>query len=88
MNNRLIKFYKGICLEKIHTRLIELRSSKTIDEVDKELKEYAGFNPNVSTKDMTQDDLNELIISCFAYGDDIGVYINFLDNECDFIREL
>lgn len=87
MSTRLIKFYKGICLEKIHTRLIELRSSKTIKEVDRELKEYAGFNPNVSTKDMTQDDLNELIISSFQFGDSIGVYINFLDNECDFIKE-
>jgi hypothetical protein len=88
MNKRLIKFYKGICLEKIHTRLIELRDSKTIDEVDKFLKEYAGFNPNVSTLDMTSDELNELIINSFQFGDSIGVYINFLDNECDFIREL
>ena len=87
MNTRLIKFYKGVVLTKIHTRLIELRSSKTIDEVDKELKEYAGFNPNVSTKDMTSDELNELIISSFQFGDSIGVYINFLDNECDFIKE-
>lgn len=88
MSNRLIKFYKAICLQKIHTRLIELRSSKTIKEVDKELKEYAGFNANVSTKDMTQDDLNELIVWCFAYGDEIGIHLNFLDNECDFIRDL
>lgn len=88
MNSRLIKFYKGIILTKIHTRLIELRSSKTIEEVDKELKEYAGFNPNISTKDMTQDDLNELIVWSFGYGDEIGIHLNFLDNECDFIREL
>jgi hypothetical protein len=88
MNKRLIKFYKGICLEKIHTRLIELRDSKTIKEVDRFLKEYAGFNSNVSTKDMTSDELNELIINSFQFGDSIGVYINFLDNDCDFIREL
>lgn len=88
MNTRLIKFYKGVVLTRIHTRLIELRSSKTIDEVDKELKEYAGFNANVSTKEMTQDELNELIVWSFAYGDEIGIHLNFLDNECDFIREL
>jgi hypothetical protein len=88
MNTRLIKFYKGIILTKIHTRLIELRSSKTIEEVDKELKEYAGFNREISTKDMTSDEINELIIWCFAYGDEIGIHLNFLDNECDFIREL
>lgn len=88
MNTRLIKFYKGIVLTRIHTRLIELRSSKTIDEVDKELKEYAGFNANVSTKDMTSDELNELIVWSFGYGDEIGIHLNFLDNECDFIREL
>jgi hypothetical protein len=88
MNKRLIKFYKGICLEKIHTRLIELRDSKTINEVDKFLKEYAGFNPNVSTLDMTSDELNELIVWSFAFGDEIGIHLNFLDNDCDFIREL
>jgi hypothetical protein len=88
MNKRLIKFYKGVCLEKIHTRLIELRDSKTIKEVDRFLKEYAGFNPNVSTLDMTSDELNELIINSFQFGDSIGVYINFLDNEPDFIRDL
>lgn len=88
MSKKLIKYYKGICLRKIHERLIELGSSKTIDEVDKELKEYAGFNREVSTKDMTSDEINELIIWCFAYGDEIGIHLNFLDNECDFIREL
>lgn len=88
MSKRLIIFYKGICLEKIHTRLIELRDSRTIKEVDIFLKEYAGFNPNVSTLDMTSDELNELIINSFQFGDSIGVYINFLDNEPDFIRDL
>jgi hypothetical protein len=88
MSAKLIKFYKGICVKKIHERLIELRSSKTIAEVDKELKEYAGFNREISTKDMTSDEINELIVWSFAYGDEIGIHLNFLDNECDFIREL
>lgn len=88
MSNRLIKFYKGICLRKIHERLEEQGSLKSIELLDKELKEYAGFNREVSTKDMTSDEINELIIWCFAYGDEIGIHLNFLDNECDFIREL
>lgn len=88
MNKRLITFYKAICLHKIHARLIELRCLITIDELDKVLKEYAGFNANISTKDMTSDELNELIIWSFGYGDEIGIHLNFLDNECDFIREL
>jgi hypothetical protein len=88
MSVKLIKFYKGICVKKIHERLIQLRSSKTISEVDKELKEYAGFNREISTKDMTSDEINELIVWSFAYGDEIGIHLNFLDNECDFIREL
>jgi len=88
MSQRLIKFYKSICVKKIHTRLIELRDTKTIEEVDKFLKEYAGFNKNISTKDMSSDDLNELIVWSFAFGDEIGIHLNFLDNECDFIREL
>jgi hypothetical protein len=88
MSAKLIKFYKAICVKKIHERLIQLRSSKTIAEVDKELKEYAGFNREISTKDMTSDEINELIINSFQFGDSIGVYINFLDNEPDFIRDL
>ena len=88
MSAKLIKFYKGICLRKIHERLEEQGSIKSIELLDKELKEYAGFNREVSTKDMTSDEINELIIWCFAYGDEIGIHLNFLDNECDFIREL
>lgn len=88
MSAKLIKFYKGICLRKIHERLEELGSLKSIELLDKELKEYAGFNREISTKDMTSDEINELIVWCFAYGDEIGIHLNFLDNECDFIREL
>lgn len=88
MSAKLIKFYKGICLRKIHERLEEQGSLKSIESLDKELKEYAGFNREISTKDMTSDEINELIIWCFAYGDEIGIHLNFLDNECDFIREL
>lgn len=88
MSSKLIKFYKGICLRKIHERLEEQGSLKSIESLDKELKEYAGFNREISTKDMTSDEINELIIWCFAYGDEIGIHLNFLDNECDFIREL
>jgi len=88
MSAKLIKFYKGICLRKIHERLEEQGSLKSIELLDKELKEYAGFNREISTKDMTSDEINELIVWCFAYGDEIGIHLNFLDNECDFIREL
>lgn len=88
MSAKLIKFYKGICLRKIHERLEEQGSLKSIESLDKELKEYAGFNREISTKDMSSDEINELIIWCFAYGDEIGIHLNFLDNECDFIREL
>lgn len=88
MSAKLIKFYKGICLRKIHEKLEEQGSLKSIESLDKELKEYAGFNREISTKDMTSDEINELIVWCFAYGDEIGIHLNFLDNECDFIREL
>ena len=37
---------------------------------------------------MTSDELNELIVWSFGYGDEIGIHLNFLDNDCDFIREL
>jgi hypothetical protein len=88
MSSKLIKFYKGICLRKIHERLEDQGNLKSIELLDKELKEYAGFNREISTKDMTSDEINELIVWCFAYGDEIGIHLNFLDNECDFIREL
>jgi hypothetical protein len=88
MSAKLIKFYKGICLRKIHEKLKEQGSLKSIELLDKELKEYAGFNREISTKDMTSDEINELIVWSFAYGDEIGIHLNFFGNECDFIREL
>jgi hypothetical protein len=45
------------------------------------LKVYAGFNLGVSCKDMTADELNELIVWSFAFGENIGLKLNFRNNE-------
>ena len=55
MSSKLIKFYKGICLRKIHEKLEEQGILKSIELLDKELKEYAGFNCEISSKERTSD---------------------------------
>lgn len=80
MSKNLIKFYKGIVLPKIHSKLCE-SGAFSVDEVDNLLKSHVGFNLDLSCSEMTSDELNELIIWSFDFGDSIGVHINFLDND-------
>ena len=80
----LIKFYKGICLNKIHLRLCE-RGQFSIKEVDTLLKNHAGLDVNLSCSEMTSEELNELIIWSFDFGNSIGLYLNFQDNEYENI---
>lgn len=79
MNKRLIKFYKGIVLDKLHTHLVTNGTMISIDELDTLLKSISGLDK--STTKMTTDELNELIIDAFDFGDQIGIYLNFPDNE-------
>lgn len=79
MNKRLIKFYKGVVLEKLHTHLVKTGTMISIDELDNLVKSISGLNK--STTKMTTDELNELIVDAFDLGDQVGIYLNFPDNE-------
>ena len=58
----------------------------SISEVDELLKHLSGIEK--SCLEMTIDELNELIITCFTFADKIGIELNYPNNECEFIREL
>jgi hypothetical protein len=79
-NKKLIKFYKGYVLESIQTKLNETGIYST-DEVDAILKHYAGFDITTSCKDLTTDELQELISWSFQFGDSIGLELNYKGNE-------
>ena len=83
MSARLIKFYKGIVLEKIHTHLVQNGTMISIDELDSLIKSISGLNK--STTKMTTDELNELIVDALGLGDQVGIYLNFPDNEYENI---
>ena len=86
-NKKLIKFYKGYILKTIHFELSKT-DDYSIDEVDNLLKLNAGFDVDTSCLDLSVDEMQELIIFSFSFGDKIGLNLNYKDNDCDFIREL
>jgi hypothetical protein len=79
MNKRLIKFYKGVVLEQLHTHLVKNGAMISIDELDVLLKSITGLDK--STTKMTTDELNELITDAFDLGDSVGIHLNYPDNE-------
>ena len=79
MNKRLIKFYKGVVLEQLHTHLVKNGTMISIDELDVLIKSITGLDK--STTKMTTDELNELITDAFDLGDSVGIHLNYPDNE-------
>ena len=77
-NRKQIKFYKGICLEQIYDHMLIEGTKMSKYEVDKEIKFNAGF-PYKSCADerATTDDLGNLIVWAFLYGDEQGVYVDY-----------
>ena len=86
-NKKLIIFYKSYVLTNIHTRLVQLGNILSIDEVDEVLKYYSGFDKNKSCKDMTKEELQELNVHSFLYGDTIGLNLNYKDNEWEKVYD-
>jgi len=79
--SKLIKFYKGICLEQIYERMVELGSKLTIKEVDQEIKDSAGFTfDSCANENVTLEDMQNLITWAFVYGDAIEVYVDYPDS--------
>ena len=83
MSKKLIKYYKGVVLDKLHTHLVQNGTMISIDELDNLIKSISGLNK--STTKMTTDELNELIVDAFGLGDQVGIYLNFPNNEYENI---
>ena len=77
MSKRLIKFYKGIVLENLHTHLVQNGTMISIDELDSLLKSISSLDK--STTKMTTDELNELIIDAFIPKEKEIVRANFTE---------
>lgn len=78
---KLIKFYKT-CINKIAKEKGWLENL-----VDKEVKQAAGF-PFDSCKDAKIDDMQNLIEWMFVYADQVGVEIDYPQDELDKKIEL
>ena len=76
--NHLLSFAQKWIKNK---RLVELNNIKSIGEVDEVLKYHAGLNTQSSCKEMTKEDLQELIAWSFQFGDELGLKLNYKDNE-------
>ena len=78
-NKKLIKFYQGYVLTEI-LKCIEKDAKCTKQELNLWLK-GKFFDYEISTTEMTNDELYEIIYFCFDWGDQLGIYLNFPDNE-------
>lgn len=85
MSAKLIKFYKGHILDKLHTHLVKNGTIISIDELDTLLKSISGLDK--STTKMTTDELNELIVDAFDFSDSVGLFLNYPNNEWDKIYD-
>jgi hypothetical protein len=78
-NKRLIRFYQGYVLPNL-LKCIEEDVKCTKQELNTWLKDKF-FDCEISTTEMTNDELYEIIYFCFDWGDQLGIYLNFPDNE-------
>lgn len=83
-NNKLIKFYKGVCIQQIYDYMRSEGKAMSKRNIDKEIKINAGF-PYSSCADVrtTIEDLQNLIVHAFVYGDAIGVTVDYPADELD-----
>lgn len=85
---KLITFYKSQVLKPFFNYLNERGYKLEETELNQILKLHADLPFDLSCKEMEVNELQELIHQSFIYAESFGCYLNFLDNEADFIREL
>ena len=74
MSQPLIKFYKGVVLEQIHTKLVADGTVVSIDEVDELLKSHADSVGSCS--DMSKEELKDLVEWSKQFAASIGLDID------------
>lgn len=78
MSARLIKFYKGVVLNKIHTHV---GNEFTIEELDVFLKDYADVEG--STTKMSLEDLKTLVEWSLYFANSIGLDLDYPADKLD-----
>ncbi len=85
-SSKLIKFYKGIIVAQVQKKMVQDGALVSAEEVDTLLKKYADYD-FTSTKEMTMEQLQELVEWSFQFAKTIGLEIDYppdeLDNEID-----
>jgi len=81
MSTKLIKFYKGVVLQKIHSHVNIETYSFTIQELDIFLKDYAEVVGSFSN--MTLEQLKDLVEWSLYFGNTIGVKIDYPKDDLD-----
>jgi len=77
-SKNLIIFYKGVVLKKLH---IEVNKTLEVSLEHLDLWIKKNNDTNKSTKDMENIELINICRWCFQFGDELGIHLNFPDNE-------
>jgi hypothetical protein len=80
LTTKQITFIKGYLFVKIAESL-----DLPLKEVDTAIKNKLGIE---SISKLDSDGYMEICIYCFKLGDELGLNLNFKDNEAEFIRDL
>jgi len=86
MSTKLIKFYKGIVLNKLHSHVNKKTVTFTIGELDDFLKDYSDVNG--STTKMTLEDLKSLVEWSLYFANTVGLKIDYPQDKIDAMIEL
>lgn len=80
LSKKQITYVKGYLFKRIADSL-----DLSVKEVDREIKNRLGIE---SISKLDNDGYMEVCVYCFQLGDELGLNLNFKDNEAEFIRDL
>ena len=85
-NRRLIKFYKGVVLQKIHTHVNKDGATMSIDQLDMFLKDYSELSG--STLKMTLEEMKTLVEWSLYFANTIGCKVDYPTDKLDLQIQL
>jgi len=85
-NRRLIKFYKGVLLVQLQTKINEDGGGVDIEEVDTLLKSRVEID--MSCVQMSNLELHAVILTGFKLADEIGLVIDYPQDKLDKLIKL
>ena len=81
-STKLVKFYKGVIIPQIQEKISSDGAFLSLEEVDTLLKNYADYDFK-STKEMTMEQLQELIEYSIQFAAEIGLSLDYPPDELD-----